>query len=161
MKKIKKPYNLIRYDSFQGVETGKRLILNPRSIAYTAVLAVLMLLLAFTAGSRATIDVTLWRAPGTLYQQLDPDTYSNIYQIMFLNKGSEAIELTPRLLDFPSGEITIANGKIVLPPNGKQKEAMIIRMKKSSLTGKETPIRIGLYTGDLLKESITTNFLAP
>jgi cytochrome c oxidase accessory protein FixG len=161
MKKIKKPYNLIRYDSFQGVETGKRLLLNPRSIAYTAVLVLLMFLLAFTAGRRATIDVTLWRAQGTLYQQLDPDTYSNIYQIMFLNKGSEAIELTPRLLDFPSGEISIANGKIVLPPNGKQKEAMIIKMKKSFLTGKETQIRIGLYAGELLKETITTNFLAP
>ena len=161
MKKIKKPYNLIRYDSFQGVETGKRSLLNPRSIAYTTVLVLLMFLLAFTAGSRATIDVTLWRAQGTLYQQLDPDTYSNIYQIMFLNKGSEAIELTPRLLDFPSGEITIANGKIFLPPNGKQKEAMIIKMKKSFLTGKETQIRIGLYAGELLKETITTNFLAP
>jgi cytochrome c oxidase accessory protein FixG len=161
MKKIGKPYNLIRYDSFQGIENGRRSLLNPRSIAYIAVLVVLMLLLAFTAGRRATIDVTVWRAQGTLYQQLDQDTYSNIYQVMFLNKGSEALELTPRLLDFPSGEVNIADNKVLLPPNGKLNEAMIIKMKKRALTGKETEIRIGLYAGGQLKETITTNFLAP
>jgi cytochrome c oxidase accessory protein FixG len=161
MKKIKKPFNLIRYDSFQGVETGKRSLLNPRSVAYIAVLVVLMVILAFTAGRRTTIDVTLWRAQGTLYQQLDSETYSNIYQIMFLNKGSEPLELTPHLLDFPDGEVSIANNKVLLPPDGKLKEAMIIKMKKRSLKGKETEIRIGLYAGDQLKETITTNFLAP
>jgi cytochrome c oxidase accessory protein FixG len=161
MKKIGKPFNLIRYDSFQGVETGKRSLLNPRSIAYTGVLVVLMMILAFTAGRRETIDVTLWRAQGTLYQQLDAETYSNIYQVMFLNKGSESVELTPRLLDIPTGEVSIGGNKVILPPNGKQKEAMIIKMKKIALTGKETEIRIGLFSGDQLKETVTTNFLGP
>ena len=161
MKKINKPYNLIRYDSFQGVESGKRSLLNARSIAYTAVLVVLMGLLAFAVGRRTTIDVTLWRAQGTLYQQLDSETYSNIYQIMFLNKGYEPLELTLRLLDFPSGEISIADDKVVLPPNGKLKEALIVKMKKNALTGKETEFKIGLFGGDQLKETITTNFLGP
>jgi len=161
MKKIKKPYNLIRYDSFQGVEIGKRSVLNSRSIAYTAVLFVLMGLLAFTVGSRATIDVNLWRTQGTLYQQLDPETYSNIYQIMFLNKGNEPLELTLRLLDCPTGEVSIAGDKVVLPPNGKLKEALIVKMKKSTLTGKETEFKIGLFSGDQLRETITTNFLGP
>ena len=161
MKKINKPYNLIRYDSYRGVETGKRSFLNARSIAYTAVLVVLMVILAFTAGRRSTIDVTMWRAQGTLYQQLDSETLSNIYQIMFLNKGSEPLELTLRLLDCPSGELTIAGGKVILPPDGKMKEALIVKMKKSSLTGKVTDFKIGLYSGDQLKETITSNFLAP
>lgn len=161
MKKISKPYNLIRYDSFRGIESGKRSLLNTRSIAYSSVLAILMVLLAFTVGNRSTIDVTLWRAQGTLYQQLDNDTYSNIYQIMFLNKGSESLELSPRLLDMPGGEVSIAGDKVVLPPNGKMKEALIIKLKKSSLTGKETAIKIGLYQGAVLMETVTTNFLAP
>jgi polyferredoxin len=161
MKKINKPYNLIRYDSFQGIESGRRSFLNARSIAYTAVLVVLMVILGFTVGRRTTIDVTLWRAQGTLYQQLDSETYSNIYQVMFLNKGNEPLELTLRLLDFPTGEITIAEDKVLLPANGKLKEAMIIKMKKSALTGKETECRIGLFSGDQLKETITTNFLGP
>ena len=161
MKKINKPYNLIRYDSFRGIESGKRSLVNTRSIAYSSVLAILMVLLAFTVGNRSTIDVTLWRAQGTLYQQLDNDTYSNIYQIMFLNKGSESLELSPRLLDMPGGEVSLAGDKVVLPPNGKLKEALIIKLKKSSLTGKETEIKIGLYQGSVLMETVTTNFLAP
>lgn len=161
MKKINKPYNLIRYDSFQGIESGKRSFLNARSVAYTAVLFILMVILGFTVGRRTTIDVTLWRAQGTLYQQLDSETYSNIYQVMFLNKGNEPLELTLRLLDYPTGEITIAGDKVVLPANGKLKEAMIIKLKKSALTGKETECKIGLFSGDQLKETITTNFLGP
>jgi cytochrome c oxidase accessory protein FixG len=161
MKKISKPYNLIRYDSFRGVESGKRTLLNARSIAYTSVLVLLMILLAFTVGRRSTIDVTLWRAQGTLYQQLDNDTYSNIYQIMFLNKGSEPLELSLRLLDMPGGEISIAGDKVILAPNGKVKEALIIKLKKPSLTGKETAIKIGLFQGEQLMETVTTNFLAP
>ena len=161
MKKIGKPYNLIRYDSYQGIESGKRSLVNVRSIAYTCVLIVLMVILAFTVGKRATIDVTLWRAQGTLYQQLDSVTYSNIYQIMFLNKGNEPLELTLRLLDSPTGEISIAGDKVILAPNGKLKEALIIKMKKSALKGKVTECKIGLYSGDQLKESVTTNFLGP
>ena len=103
----------------------------------------------------------MWRAQGTLYQQLDSETISNIYQIMFLNKGNEPLELTLRLLDCPSGELTIAGGKVILPPDGKMKEALIVKMKKSSLTGKVTDFKIGLYSGDQLKETITSNFLAP
>jgi len=161
MKKISKPHNLIRYDSFQGIESGKRSFLNARSVGYTVVLVVLVLILGFTVGKRTTIDVALWRAQGTLYQQLDSETYSNIYQVMFLNKGNEPLELTLRLLDNPTGEITIAGDKVVLPANGKLKEAMIIKMKKSALTGKETECKIGLFSGDQLKETITTNFLGP
>jgi cytochrome c oxidase accessory protein FixG len=161
MKKISKPYNLIRYDSVQGVEIGKRSLLNTRSVAYTAVLVLLMVILAFTVGRRTTIDVTLWRAQGTLYQQLDSETYSNIYQIMFLNKGNEPLELTLRLLDFPNGELSIADNKVVLPPNSKMKEAMIIKLKKGDLTGRETVCKIGLFSGDQLKETVTTNFLGP
>jgi cytochrome c oxidase accessory protein FixG len=161
MKKINKPYNLIRYDSFNGVESGKRSLLNVRSVAYTTVLVVLMVLLAFTVGKRSTVDVTVWRAQGTLFQQLDAETYSNIYQIMFLNKGSETLELSVRLLNTPSGEISIAGEKIVLPPNGKLKEALIVKLKKSILTGKETKINIGIFSGDQLKETVSTNFLGP
>lgn len=161
MKKIGKPYNLIRYDSVQGIESGKRSLLNARSIAYTLVLLLLMVLLAFTVGKRATIDVTLWRAQGTLYQELDSETISNIYQIMFLNKGNEPLELTLRLLDHPGGEITLAGDKVVLPPNGKLKEALIIKLKRGTLTGKETKCSIGLFSGDQLKETVTTNFLGP
>lgn len=161
MKKIGKPYNLIRYDSVQGVEIGKRSLLNARSIAYTAVLVILMIILAFTAGRRTIIDVTLWRAQGTLYQKLDENTFSNIYQIMFLNKGDEPLELTLRLLDFPNGELSIADNKVVLPPNGKLKEVMIIKLKKGNLTGRETVCKIGLFNGSELKETVTTNFLGP
>ncbi len=161
MKKIGKPYNLIRYDSYHGVETGKRTLLNARSIAYTAVLVSLMVVLGITVGRRTTIDVTLWRVQGTLYQKLDPDTFSNIYQIMFLNKGNEALDLTLRILNSPSAEISLAGEKVLLPAGGKLKEAMIIKMKKDALTGKETEIKIGLFSGDQLKETVTTNFLGP
>lgn len=161
MKKIGKPYNLIRYDSFQGVESGKRSLLNARSIAYTSVLVALMVVLGFTVGRRTIIDVTLWRAQGTLYQQLDPETVSNIYQIMFLNKGNETLDLSLKILNCPRAEVSIGNGRVNLPANGKLKEALIIKMKKSALTGKETEIKIGLFSGDQLKETVTTNFLGP
>jgi cytochrome c oxidase accessory protein FixG len=161
MKKIGKPYNLIRYDSFNGVEKGKRNLLNARSIGYTSVLVLLMAILAITVGRRTTIDVTMWRAQGTLYQQLDSETYSNIYTIMFLNKGTEPLELTLKLLDSQSGEISIAGDKVVLPADGKLKEALIVKMKKSALKGKETEFKIGLFSGDQLKETITNNFLGP
>ena len=161
MKKIGKPVNLIRYDSYQGIENGKRSFLNFRSIVYSCVLILLMVILAFTVGKRATIDVTLWRAQGTLYQQLDEETYSNLYQIMFLNKGNEPLELTLQLLDTPNGEISIADGKITLPPNGKIKEALIIKLKKSALKGKVTECKIGLFHQGQLEETVTTNFLGP
>lgn len=161
MRKIDKPQNLIRYDSYRGIELGKRSLVNARSVAYSVVLLMLVVLLAFTVSRRSAIDVTMWRAQGTLYQQLDNETYSNIYQIMFLNKGDEQLDLTLRLIDSPPGEISFAGDKVTLPPNGKLKEALIVKMKKQALTGKETPLKIGLFSGDQLKATVTTNFLGP
>jgi hypothetical protein len=34
-------------------------------------------------------------------------------------------------------------------------------MKKSALKGKVTACKIGLFSGEQLKESVTTNFLGP
>jgi len=80
---------------------------------------------------------------------------------MFLNKGNETLDLSLKILNCPTAEVSIGNGSVNLPANGKLKEALIIKMKKSALTGKETEIKIGLFSGDQLRETVTTNFLGP
>ncbi|MCE1198312.1 MAG: cytochrome c oxidase accessory protein CcoG [Marinilabiliales bacterium] len=161
MKKIGKPGNLIRYDSYQGVESGVRNLFNFRSIAYSMVLFVLVAALAITASTRSTLDVTLWRVQGTLFQQLDPETFSNLYNLMVINKSGEEKNLSLKPLENFPAEITIPGDRLHVNANGKSEAVVIIKLKKSAMKGKGTSFHIGLFNGDQLVETIQTNFIGP
>jgi len=69
MDKTGSPHGLIRYDSEKGITEGIRSIFNPRSIAYSAVLSVLLLVVASLLIFRTDFETTILRQKGTLFQE--------------------------------------------------------------------------------------------
>jgi polyferredoxin len=161
MKKIKKAPNLIRFDSVQGIESGIRSVLNGRTYAYSAVLAVLIIILAITIGNRKPIEATILRVSGSIYQQVDSVTYSNLYMVKIINKTQSDKELHIHLLTPESGKLQLTTGQSILKNQGILESVLIVNLNKQSLTGKSTPIELGIFDGDTLLEKYTTNFLGP
>jgi cytochrome c oxidase accessory protein FixG len=161
MKKINKPQNLIRFDSVQGVESGQRSILNARTYAYSAVLAVLIVLLSVTLANRKILETTMLRVSGSIFQQVDSVTYSNLYMIKIINKTKSDKNLNMRILTPALGTVQLATGQTLLKTQGVLESVLIVNLNKKSLTGKSTPIELGIFEGETLLEKYPTNFLGP
>ncbi len=161
MKKINKAPNLIRFDSAFGVETGKKTIGNARIYAYSVVLAILFIILGFTVVNRKTVETSLLRLPGTMYQEIDSLTYSNIYNLNIINKTSNDKQLSIKLLKPENGEIQLINDNAFLTEQNTFETVLIIRLKNKDLTGKSTNITIGIYENKTLLETYKTNFIGP
>lgn len=161
MKKISKPENLIRFDSVQGIENGKRSILNARTYAYSAVLLVLFIFLSFTVANRKPIEMTMLRISGSIYQKVDSVTYSNVYLVKIINKTQSDKELNIKLINPRSGKFQLANGQTNIKAQGVLESVLIINLNRNTLTGKSTPVELGIYEGATLLKIYSTNFLGP
>lgn len=160
MSKVNKPGNLIRFDSVEGIEKGKRNLINGRTIGYSSVLVGLFAFLLITIMVRPSIDTTTLRVPGTMFQQVSESEVSNMYSVKIFNKTSTDKKLNIRLIS-PEGEVTVA-GKDAKVASGEGFEAvLVIKIKVERLTGKSTDIKLGFFEGDVLLSSEDLNFFGP
>ncbi len=161
MKRIGKPKNLIRFDSVYGIKTGKRSILNARTYAYSAVLVILIAVLAVTIVNRKPIEITMLRVSGSIYQQVDSVTYSNLYMLKIINKTGGEKTLSLKLINPKSGTLQLATGQTSLKAQELLESVLIVNLNRSSLMGKSTTVELGIYEKGQLLGVYTTNFLGP
>lgn len=161
MDKVKRPRGLIRMDSLEGVAKGVRNIVNKRSIAYSAVLLVLIALESFLFMNRSQVEVLVLHTPGTIYQERTEGIISNLYNYQLINKTSEVMELDFKMINM-EGSIEIIGGvKPKTIPNGNSEGALFINIPKETLQGKTTTIKLEVYSGEVLIDRINTKFLGP
>jgi cytochrome c oxidase accessory protein FixG len=160
MDKIEKPRGLIRYVSQNGIKDRGKKIFTPRVIGYTIVQVLLLSLLSFFLVTRSEIDVTILRTPGMFYQEQPNDKVSNLYDMKVLNKTFEQKNVTIKLLN-REGEIKILGDNKSVDPQEVVLTKMFILLDKKSISAMNTPLEIGIYSGDLEIQRINTSFLGP
>ena len=162
MDKVERPRGLIRYDSHNGIKEGRRKIFTTRVIAYTAVLAVLIVLQIFLLGNRSDVETLVLRTPGMLFQKVDENTLSNLYNYEVINKTNQPIEQVRFVLKNASGNIRLV-GENIPDVKGSDlvKGAFFIDMPKSELSGRKTKLIIEVYAGDKLIDKASTVFMGP
>lgn len=161
MQRVKKPGNLIRYDSFAGVKSGERNILNTRSIAYLSVLLILFIVLGFTIGNKTSTETTILRMPGTIYQEVNADTISNLYSLKIINKTQKERDLNIELLPPTVGIVEIAGKKAILKPQSEFDAVIIVKIAKSDLMVKSTDVNFGIFESEKEIEVVSSNFIGP
>ena len=161
MKKLKKPAGLIRFDSVFGVENGIRSIINTRSIAYSFVSVILLVILGFTIAGRTPVETSLLRVPGTIYQEIGTDTLSNVYTLKVLNKSNKHKEIQFRLLSPEHGSIQMAANKISLPEDETYENILLIKLHRKSINSSSTKIIVGIFEEDNMLERVFINFVGP
>jgi cytochrome c oxidase accessory protein FixG len=164
MEKVHRPKGLVRYDSFNGVKEGTRKIFNTRAIAYSGVLAALIIFQAFLFAVRSDVEALVLRVPGQLYQKVDETHYSNLFNWEVVNKTAKDIEhIEFRLAGMPEGKVRHIShsDNLVATKQGLLKGVFFIDMPKSLLKGTKTKLTIEVYSGDRLLDKTTTNFSGP
>ena len=160
MEKVNRPKGLIRYDSYNGIANGRHKLFTPRVIGYSAVLIALIAVNALLLLGRTAVELVVLRTPGILFQKVDDQHLSNLYNYQVINKTKSSFPL----------EFKVATKGAVLKPVGhipdskptdKIEGAFFIEMERDKLKGRNPPIIIEVYAKGKLLDHAKTNFLGP
>ncbi|MBC5992298.1 cytochrome c oxidase accessory protein CcoG [Pontibacter cellulosilyticus] len=161
MRMIEKPEGLIRYESEQALETGKKwTFFTPRVMGYTAVLVILLTALTALLITRDEAEATILRTPGQLYQKTAQGHIKNLYNISVINKTNHDMPLTLKLMD-KEGKIKVIGNELILPAQGIAEGVFFTEIAKEQLTSMNSEIEIGVFHGDELITTTETKFLGP
>jgi len=160
MVKIEKPKGLIRVSSHNAILTGVQKIFTTRIAGYTVLLALLLTLLSFLIVNRSEVEITILRVPGQLYQKAEEGNYTNLYNIQFINKTFDPVDLEVSIKG--QGEISkVGGGEIIIPSNGMAEGVFFVKIHGSDLDGYKTRIDLIFQNSDGLIIERKTNFLGP
>ena len=161
MVKVGRPTGLIRYDSHENIEQGKSKIFNTRVVAYTGILAALLLAQFFLFSSRSVVETLLLRTPGMLYQEVDENYLSNLYTYQLVNKSLEDIENVEfRLVDL-DGNIRIVGSIPTVPKQDMISGSLFIDLHRNTLDGRKTKVKLQVYSNGEWIDEVSTNFMGP
>jgi len=160
MEKIDKPLGLIRYSSENAIREKKQKVLTPRVAGYSGILLILLTAFITMLTLRPDTETSILREPGTLYQELPNDRYSNIYNVKVLNKTFEEMPIEIRL-ESPEGEIVSLGAIEAVAAQNSAEGRFMVQLPRESLSGSQTEITFGIYSGDEKLETVTSGFLGP
>jgi hypothetical protein len=126
------------------------------------VLLALLSLFGFLIFTRSTVETTLLRVPGTLFQKSDDGFVSNLYSIEFVNKSNDDMSLKVAVREPEGAVIELAGDKAILVKPGElTKRVCIIKMPMENIKSAKTRIQVAVYSNDELLETVTSSFIGP
>ncbi|MCC7318312.1 MAG: cytochrome c oxidase accessory protein CcoG [Bacteroidales bacterium] len=160
MDRVKKPRGLIRYSSEKGIAEGQNKIFNARSIAYSAFLTLLLVLVASLFTLRSDVEATILRVPGTLFQEYGAESYSNIFKVQLVNKTRMDMPIEIKL-ESADGEVIVMGGPIIVAGGKIVESNFLMVLPKVALLSSNTAVEVGIYSNGQKLESFKTTFIGP
>jgi cytochrome c oxidase accessory protein FixG len=162
MVKIGKPKGLIRYDSFNGIQSGRDRLITKRGWAYVGVLGIILTVFTIIFLNRSPVEAVILRTPGMTYQELGENQISNLFNYKLINKTTYDMTDVSLKLTNVEGTVEYIGGNMPDIPNlGRSEGSFFVKLDKSILTGQSMKLVFELYSGDEKIDDATTNFLGP
>jgi len=161
MEKVNRPKGLIRYDTEEGIEEGKKWKLSGRAIAYSTILVGLIGLLSFLMVSRDDVQSVLIRSSGQTYEYFDAKHISNVYNVEFLNKTFDKKTMQVKLLD-PDAELRfIGNSEFVTEAGEKVEGTLMLIYPMDKINRNRFTIPLEVHMDGEVIEHFEAGFIAP
>ena len=125
------------------------------------VLLALTTLLGILIFTRADVEATLLRAPGSLFSKLDNGHINNLYTVRIVNKTSRELPVELRLENPPGVLQVMGEGKLVVAPQKTFEDSVIIELDPAVIQSGSTPLVLGVYSGGKKIQTLKTAFLGP
>lgn len=161
MDKVGRPRGLVRYDSHNAIAEKRKHRFTGRMMAYSSVLVALIGLEVFLLSYRSDVETLILRTPGNLYQKVDEDHLSNLYNYEVVNKTNKPRRNVHFEVADGKGEIRLVGREPSLEKAGMASGAFFIVMEKSDLSGHKNPVDVEVYIDSVLVETVRTNFMGP
>lgn len=161
MIKIGKPKGLIRFASYNSIKNGILKLWNARVIGYSVVLASLLGVLSFALVTRSDVETTMLKVSGTLYQR-EPGLITNLYNVEFINKTFDELQLDVRIESPPYATLHKVDGTAVLVPGeGMVKTVYFIKIPENEVRNARTVVQVGVYQNEKKIETLKVKFIGP
>lgn len=162
MEKIGKPRGLIRYSSYNAIKDGVQKLFTPRIAGYGVVLLALVSLLGYFIITRADIETTVLKAPGTLYSKTEDGQITNVYNIEFVNKTFDDVSLEMKV-ESPTAAslLKIGDPQIVVPSEGILKGLFMIKLPEEEIKTMKMNVVLGIYQNGNRIETANARFIGP
>jgi cytochrome c oxidase accessory protein FixG len=161
MNKIGREEGLIRYDSHSNIEKGIFKIFTPRVWAYAGVLGVLLIFQMVLFSTRTNVETLILRTPGMLFQEVENDSISNLYNYQIVNKTNITISEVQFKLKSGKGRIKLVGSIPSIEKMQFGKGSFFIIAHKDDLDNRKTKMNIEVYSNNELIDNAKTNFLGP
>mgnify|MGYP000114924684 CR=1 FL=1 len=161
MTKVKRPTGLIRYASQNMIEEKRPFVFTTRMKSYTAVLALLIGVLFMSLSLRSDMEVTILRAPGMMYQEVDENTVSNLYTYQIINKTNKGLPIELKVKD-EKGVVKLVGTEglkgLNVEKQGIIKGAFFVEIPKKNLDGRKNNIYVEIWSNGQEIDGMKTNF---
>ncbi len=155
------PKGLIRYATEDEIEKKEPFKFTARMKGYTSVLIILTGILIGMLFLRNDVEASVLRLPGQLFEHKG-ENISNVYTYKIINKTTKDYNNIHFELVSHDGTIKpVGNQEFKLPKQGISQGTLFIEIDQQTLESDKTKLRIGVFDGEILLESTTTNFLSP
>lgn len=157
------PKGLIRYASENEISEGTKFHFNNRMKAYSALLVILILFMSVLIATRSSVDVLISRAGGQIYHEVSDNKLGNLYDAKIINKTNKEFPVTLKLEGIDNAEIKIVGNKkeIMLKKEAINELTFFIEIPKDQIKKHSTELKVMVYDGDYLIQSVKTKFLGP
>ncbi|KVV15152.1 cytochrome c oxidase accessory protein CcoG [Flavobacterium sp. TAB 87] len=161
MEGIGLPKGLIRYATEDEIVKKEPFQFTARMKGYTAMLVILMGILVGTLFLRNDVEALVLRLPGQLFEHKG-ENISNIYTYKIINKTMKNYtDIHFELIDQKGTIQNVGNTHFFVKKEGMSQGTLFIEINQALLESDKTTVKIGVYNGDQLIETTTTNFLGP
>lgn len=162
MLKINKPKGLIRYASYNSIQNGIQKLISGRVIGYAVILVALLSVLGFTLVTRADVETTVLKVPGTLYQKTNDGKITNLYNVEFVNKTFSDLPLELKVIEPASATLRKPDGNpINVAPEAMLKTVYFIEIPANQVENAKTVITLGVYSNEKEIERLKVKFIGP
>lgn len=159
MTNIKKPLGLIRYASENDIAQREKPKLTYRIKTYSAVLVILLGILAALLITRSQFDATVLRVPGQLLQENADGTISNLYKIKIVNKSGYTEPYQLRVVE-PNAMLSYVGQKLDSLPSGIEKEeTFFIKVRKENIQQRMQQIHLEVLSGNEIIQTKKVRFI--
>ena len=161
MESVNLPKGLIRYATEDEIVKKEPFKFTARMKGYTAVLVILIGMLIGMLFLRNDVEATILRLPGQLFEHKG-DKISNVYTYKVINKTIKDFNEVNFKIMNPKGTIrNVGGSNVMISREGTSQGTLFIEIDQALLDGDKTKVTIGVYNGNELLETTTTNFLGP
>jgi len=161
MESVGLPKGLIRYASEDEIEKNAKFKFTTRMKGYSAVLFILIGVLAGLLFLRTDVEAVILRLPGQLFQHKG-DNISNIYTFKIINKTNNDInDIHFKLVGIKGKLNVVGDQDLKVPKQGMKSGTLFIEINQYLLESDKTKLEIEVFEGNKKIETSTTNFLSP
>lgn len=161
MDKVGFKRGLIRYASENEIANNTHFKFTAKVKAYSALLVILLIAMSVMIATRNTVDTYISRVKGQLYQEIEGDKLSNLFEAKIINKTNKDIPVELRAEGI-SGTIKLVGvDQIVLKKEKVNDFTFFLEVPKSEIHARSSDISIGIYEGGKKLQSVKTKFLGP